>query len=355
MGAVANLPLVVAMKAVAAQVIVLHHLSAYGPLPDAAWDVVPDLMSWLYVYGRMAVQVFLVLGGFLAARSLFPRDRDRAASPWKPIGRRYLRLAIPYLAALGLAIACAAVARQFMADETTPASPTLPQLLAHALLLQDILDFESLSAGIWYVAIDFQAFALMALLLRLGRGRSFGPLLVLALATASLFGFNRDAFWDPWALYFFGAYGLGAAAWWSADRRNSPAWLGGMTVLAIAALVLDFRLRIALALVVALVLGFGHRSGFLDRLRLWRPVDFLGRISFAVFLVHYPIALLANAAYAASGSTAPAVAIGVLAVTWAGCIAGGALFHRWVEETVTVAKVAAALGGLVGRMDRFSR
>ena len=35
---------------------------------------------------------------------------------------------------------------------------------------------------------------------------------VVAGVAASLWGFNRDAQWDVWAVYFFGAYGLGMMA-----------------------------------------------------------------------------------------------------------------------------------------------
>lgn len=72
------------------------------------------------------------------------------------------------------------------------------QLLAHALLLQDLLDYEALSTGVWYVAIDLQLFALATVLIGLPhwlreRGmpavswwRWVGVALVVALAIASL-------------------------------------------------------------------------------------------------------------------------------------------------------------------------
>ena len=49
--------------------------------------------------------------------------------------------------------------------DSIPDAPDILQLLAHALLLQDLLDQEALSAGVWYVAIDFQLFALAVTLL----------------------------------------------------------------------------------------------------------------------------------------------------------------------------------------------
>ena len=54
-------PIIDAFKAIASQLIVLHHLAAYGPISDAVQQVAPSLITWLYDYARMAVQVFFVI------------------------------------------------------------------------------------------------------------------------------------------------------------------------------------------------------------------------------------------------------------------------------------------------------
>jgi peptidoglycan/LPS O-acetylase OafA/YrhL len=171
----------------------------------------------------------------------------------------------------------------------------------------------------------------MAILLWAGRRRLVAPALVLAVATASLFWFNRDAGWDNWALYFFGSYGLGAAAWWASERKQMSAWLGVMLTVAVAALIVDFRLRIALALAVALLLGFGRRSGLLEKWPDARPLAFLGQISYSLFLVHFPVLLLANTLYAQSGLHSPIATVLGLGLAWAASIAAATLFYRWIE------------------------
>lgn len=341
-----RMPLIDAFKAVASQLIVLHHLSAYGPLSITAQQVLPGTLGWLYDYARMAVQVFLVIGGFLAARTLSGNGQALAGSPLALIWKRYLRLVVPYLAAIGLAIAGAAIADHWMDDEAIPARATLAQWLAHAFLLQSLLGYDSLSAGVWYVAIDFQLFALMALLLWLGRRRYVAPALVLLVATSSLFWFNRDAGWDNWALYFFGSYGLGAAAWWASERKQLSAWLGVIATLAIAALILDFRPRIALALAVALAVGFSRRSGLLECWPNAKPLAFLGQISYSVFLVHFPICLIANALFVQLGFSSPGAAVFGLFFAWTASIAGGTLFYRWIESPAASQRITAALGWL---------
>ncbi len=349
-----RMPLIDALKAIAALLVLSNHFSSYGPLAAIARDAFPGLFGWLFEYGRMAVQIFLVIAGFLAARGLSREGQALAVSPLPLLWKRYLRLAIPYLAAIALAIIAAALADQWMDDEAIPARATFSQWLAHALLLHGVLGIDALSAGVWYIAIDFQLFALMAILLWSGRIRVLAPALVLAVATASLFWFNRDAELDNWAIYFFGSYGLGAAAWWASDRRQMSAWLGVIATVAIAALIVDFRLRIALALAVAMTLGFSRRSGLLETWPNFRPLSFLGQISYSVFLVHFPVLLLANAVYTRLELDSPASAILGLAAALTASLLAATGFYRWIESPAASQRITAMLGWLLEKLQELA-
>ena len=71
-----------------------------------------------------------------------------------------------------------------------------------------------MTVGAWYVAIEFQLFVLLNVLVwglwRLGARHAAVIVSVALLCLASQWYFNRDAEWDRWALYFFESYGLGA-------------------------------------------------------------------------------------------------------------------------------------------------
>jgi peptidoglycan/LPS O-acetylase OafA/YrhL len=338
--AVSRLAFIDALKAVASQLIVLHHLAFYGPMSDFAQDLVPSLISWLSQDARIAVQVFLVIGGFLAAKALAPDGKLIAGNFHIVVFRRYLKLAIPYLAALLLSIVCAFIARQWMEHDSIPDAPTARQFLAHALLLQNILGVDAISAGVWYIAIDFQLFVLLLGLLWLARrigteGRAAqvsGLFLVITVGLASLFYFNRDAAWDDWALYFFASYALGSLAYWASMRRQAADWLGIMAVIVVTALLLDFRSRIAVALVVALLLGIFQKWDFLQTRLNVRPLAFLGRISYSVFLINFPICLLINALFSRFAAEDPMINVLGVLIAWAASIATGTLFYRFVES-----------------------
>ena len=306
-------------KGLACAAIVWHHLAFYGPMSDVAHPAMPDLLDWLYEYARMAVQIFLVIGGFLAAASLAPQGLARFDSPWSKIGKRFVRLVVPYAVALVVTIVISAAVRPWFDHESVSADPDLWQLFAHALLLQNIVGEESLSAGVWYVSIDFQLFAGTVLLLAgvqwLQRTvtRLWGEqamqrwwpwavtgmqALVVAGTAASLYSFNLDADLDVWAIYFMGAYGLGMMAYWAvaADKR-STAWSWAMLIaaLGIGALVFEWRDRIFLAGATALLLIVCMRTDGIARWKGFAPLRRLGEISYSVFLIHFSICLLVNA------------------------------------------------------------
>ena len=106
-----RMPLIDALKGVAAQIILLHHLVSYGPLSKAANAMAPVTAGFLFDYGRMVVQVFLVVGGYLAARALLGSLALSTIPPGRLIWRRYVRLVIPFAAAMVIAILGAAMAR----------------------------------------------------------------------------------------------------------------------------------------------------------------------------------------------------------------------------------------------------
>ena len=341
-----RLALIDALKGIASQLIVLHHLAFYGPMSDVALILAPDLIAWLYDYGRIAVQAFLVMAGFLAARGLAPAGVLLGGQPLQQIGRRYLSLTLPLLMALLFAILAAAVARSLITHDSIPAAPGLMQFLANALLLHSLLGADALSAGVWYVAIDFQLFVLLMTLLylarwcgqRWGRAERFAWFLVGGLLVASLLVFNRDAGLDNWGVYFFGSYGLGVFAYWASQQQRAGVWLAAILLLGGLALLLDWRLRIAVALTLALLLAVANRSA----LMAWpssRFLGWLGQISYSVFLIHFPVCLVVNALIQQIDAGSPAFNLFGMGVAWVLSVAAGALFHRYVESRVRVLPV----------------
>ncbi|WP_297325437.1 acyltransferase [Nitrosomonas sp.] len=335
----ARMPFIDALKAVCCLLIVTHHLAIYGPMSDIAYPLIPTLIDWLREYGRMAVQMFFVIAGFLVAAKFAPQGLSLVATPIRLIHQRYLRLIMPYLAALTLAIGCAALARMWIYHESIPAAPTVSQLLTHIFLLHDLLNQDVLSAGIWYVAIDFQLFVLTILLLWISNQVQhqypslymLSLILIISLTAASLFFFNRDSYWDETALYFFGAYGLGILIYWASVSKHQVLWFTVLIALILAALAIDFRSRIAVAGSVMVILGLARYYGILGSNYIPGYLTYVGRASYSIFLVHFPISLVVNAAFFKFLPHQPVIQLFGLLVAIGASIAAGILLFNWLE------------------------
>lgn len=357
-------PLIDLLKVAAIQLIVWHHLAFYGPMSDVVYPWAPGLWDWLYDRGRLAVQVFLVMGGYLAAQSL-QRRLQQGAAPWSAgaalgqVGRRYLRLARPYWAALLLALLAAALARALMEHPATPDAPTWAQLAAHTVLLHDVFGYDGLSAGVWYVAIDLQLYALsVALALGAtwlargmgGRASRWFAAVCSLLVVLSLYGFNLEPHLDHWAVYFFGAYGLGVLAHGIGRRRRRWPAVLVMTLVLTGALVMAWRDRLVVAGVTAValacwggVLRVPALSAAVQRHLLMPLAD----RSYALFLVHYPVCLAINALVTWSWPDAPLINAVGLVTAWAASMLASDLMYRLVEapRTLPSRPVPAALFG----------
>ncbi|MEJ8851926.1 acyltransferase [Variovorax rhizosphaerae] len=365
--AAGRMPLLDAIKGVACLLIVGHHVVRYGPLADGAAPLAPWLFGWLSQHGRLAVQVFLVIAGFLSAASLAPAGLLRSDRPaMRALWQRYGRLVMPYLAALICTVLVAAAVRPWLDDEAVPGAPSLPQLIAHGLLLQDLLGYEALSAGVWYVAIDFQLFALAiavfwlaGLIQRHGNltaagGRWLGAALVAILVLGSLLVFNRQASLDITAIYFFGAYGLGMLGFWIGRATRGLAWRSAVALLGtvgLAALALEWRSRIAVALVTALVIVVADRRGWLAP-KHWpaaaMPLLRLGRISYSLFLIHFSVILAVNAVVSRwAPRTAWGDALGLLGAVALSLGAATVLYARVEQRPATWRAPLVMFGALV--------
>ncbi|HEU4816815.1 MAG TPA: acyltransferase, partial [Janthinobacterium sp.] len=81
--------------------------------------------------------------------------------------------------------------------------------------------------------------------------------------------------------------------------------------------------------------------------RAWNIITTLGRISYAVVLVHFPVSLLVNALFISYVPLEPEwQALGML-TAWGASLAAGAAFYRWVEVPLgrVVGGVVAQLAG----------
>jgi len=345
--------LIDALKVLAAQIIVLHHCVSYGEIASAAKELLPSMTTFLFDYGRYAVQVFLVVAGYLAAQSVEKaiaiRHSNAGAFGTKLLlqlaMRRYLRLVGPYVVALLITIVCASLARQWSTDEYIGQTETIAQVLAHLFLLQGVLGYESISAGVWYVAIDWQLFTALAVIYAVCQRQMVRIGVISILIVASLLYFNRHVSFENSFIYFIGAYGLGILAYWasslnaiqkSVNHASVKKILIAIAIILIVSALHSVWLRNYLALSIAFLLLYAgnkpyrHPQSWLASAMQWASAR-----AYCAFLIHFAFILLVNTALIALGVQSPAVAVAAIGLVSVLSWIAANYLYRWVELPVS--------------------
>ena len=320
---------------------------------DRVMWLAPDPFAALYNHGQLAVQAFLVVAGFLSAAQLMrfvPVSAQGLPAHFSVrhlLAKRYLRLAIPLMAALSFTVCITALVRPWYPHDSLSDAPRLWTLVVHALMLQDLLGVPALSAGIWYVAIDFQLFTIALACVWLAvqikqrkpgfNQRGLTLLLWLSLSVLSLYWWNRQVNMDVQGLYFFGSYGLGMLAYRVRLSRITAKGWSIIFVLGLFALWLEPRMRMGLAWGLALMLAAlptNDASGAVASVgaRWQRIVSSLAEKSYSIFLVHFAVSLLVSAAWYQADWQDPWVNLAGMCLSFALSLCAGTVLYRSVER-----------------------
>lgn len=305
---VARFAFIDGLRGLAALGIALYHTWRYepaltnDPLTYASNDFVPAVVDWVLLRTWVGVQFLLVVSGFVIAftlRKTWVTPRELLSF----VGRRFVRLWPPYavtiLFVILLHVACVA---WWGFRSPFEESLTLTRVLAHLAFLQDVLGETPLSAAIWTVCIEMQFYVVSVVGWGLAqrvvtrpdrqqpRPSGWGVMLVFApLALASLFVWSRQDSTEPWVHHFLSSFFLGMATWWTLDHMISPRVFQVILIVVAGHLVFDWKAESALALVATLSIYLAGRTNHFHDWLNWRWLQYLGRISYSLYLIHYPV------------------------------------------------------------------
>lgn len=311
--------------------------------------------------GFVGVDVFFVISGFLITSHLL---RERASTGRISLARFWARRAARLLPASLLVLAVTAIGVILWVPRSLW-QQFLGEIVASTLyvqnwrLMQDSVDYlaadnqPSPVQHFWTLSAEEQFYVMLPLLLvaamfalrRLGWRRA--ALLAVAAATAASFAYSAWLMtWSPSEAYFstftraweFGAGALLAFAPALVRGRGRDAIaLGGIALIA-ASMVLytgqtPFPGPTALLPVVGTVLViWAGRESVLERVGALAPIAFLGRVSYAVYLWHWPLIVLVPFLTDTPLTTLhkAAIAVGSCALAWAST--------RFVEDPVRTSR-----------------
>jgi len=288
------------LRGLAALGVCCYHIERYAPYQESVAAVTPDSLTWVVRHSWCGVQVFFVISGFVIAYCLRNAVVNRQYLG-EFLTRRTIRLTPPYFAMVlaGLLVALLPPLVGLPSGCDNPV--TVGQVVSHLFYLHKIFGYESLSAGFWTLCIEMQFYALFAVLVGISQWiacrsgtRETMPawsLLLVFMPTglASLFWWSLDTTFDSWVIHFWCLFVCGALAWWVADRKLPAWWLGAY--LGAMALRLTFAWTnelFAATLAGTMVLAASQLGGMSTWLSApW--LQHLGRISYSLYLVHFPI------------------------------------------------------------------
>ena len=307
------------LKSIAVQIIILHHLSNYGQISYAARELWPAIFEWLGNYGRYAVEIFLVMGGYLAVKNISTQVSTKGLII--PVFNRYLRLVPTYFTALIFTIVCATIARSFNYELYMGQPETLWQVLSHLILLQQILGFESISLGVWYVAIDWQLYFFFATIFFFLKSYKKSIFCLSIFMLSAFCYFSQESAYENYFIYFIGVYGLGMIAFlWNDDLHQSTKLLAKVLfitfgVIIFSSILFELSIKNALAYCVAALLIWKGKLPYQASSIHWaKYLIWISQRSYCAFLIHFSFILLGNTVYFLLGFNNPIVAIMMMAI-----------------------------------------
>jgi peptidoglycan/LPS O-acetylase OafA/YrhL len=266
------------LRGFAAMWVVLFHMSE-GHHLDALRARLPEIVNRVvFDWGHAGVAVFFVLSGFVMALTVSQAAMDGAGAG-RFILRRLVRLAPPYWLAIVVSVAV-------LLAKGVPANPA--QIGAHAVFLQDVLGYGEVSVVFWTLCIEIQfyvAFAAMTWLSdRLG-GRGAPRVGIALLAMAWPLGLLTTPVWRGGFLPFWALFMAGVLAWEATRHRL----VAVVPALLLAVGLLRHDLLTSTAAVTCLALIASNLSGGMQTWLSGRVVQFLGLVSYSLYLLHNPV------------------------------------------------------------------
>jgi len=285
------------LRGLAAFWVVLYHASEGGHLTQLKAGLPKAITDLVFNFGHLGVPVFFVLSGFVMAFTVQSETVDRAFA-FRFVLRRLVRLTPPYWVSIALVVGLLAV-KGWAVRGTTPL-PGAGAIVANATYLHGILDVPPLNYVYWTLGVEVQFYIVFALLMlladalgpRLGRLRArtlvFGATSLVALLWP--LGLVADPGWPGGFAPFWFSFVAGVLVCWGWQHGGLVA--AGALLLAIAigiaALVTDSAFALTAALTAAALLAAG-RLGRMQTWLGWGWLQFLGAISYSLYLLHNPL------------------------------------------------------------------
>lgn len=289
-----------ALRGIAVLWVILFHAPSDGRLALLT-SILPDwFVAVVFDWGTFGVPIFFVLSGFVIAHSL-RQARINLAYFGRFSLRRFARLTPPYYVSIVVTLGFLLLSSYVKGEAFAPGKQPLSfqRLLAHLFYLQDIFRLGHINEVYWTLGIEIQFYLVFCALLglaqwlnysrnlRFSRAIVFVPVaLAAALFPMGVFeNTGRSIIFLP--LWY--AFLLGVFAYWSWRDKLKPIYFYFYSALLLTAGAINSTTFSIVCAIVAILLLQVGRANYMEVWLKWRWLQFLGHISYSLYLTHTPI------------------------------------------------------------------
>jgi peptidoglycan/LPS O-acetylase OafA/YrhL len=239
--------------------------------------------SWLGssgYYGRLGVEIFFVISGFIIPYSLY-KGGYRLRNYGTFMLKRMIRLDPPYLIAIALIVPLGYLSAAMPGFRGPPYHVSTSQLLLHFAYLNAFFSSNWLNPVFWTLAIEFQFYLLLGLLFPLILHRSPAVRYLLFAALAALAVVSSSKYYEGCVFHwlFLFAQGMIAFLWF---KRLVTTWeycLLSLILFGGASYTLGPLIAVTGISTACLILLIGGSN---------KIMLFFGNISYSLYLIHNP-------------------------------------------------------------------
>jgi peptidoglycan/LPS O-acetylase OafA/YrhL len=338
-----------ALRGIAALAVTLYHFTVHYPAAPAAphsASTFRDIFEAIALRGNGGVDIFFVISGFVIAyslRNLKPTGRNAGVF----LLRRSIRLDPPYLVTLFSALGCAFLSHLFLHDSLAALPRSWSHVLINMVYLQELMQIPAIVAVGWTLCIEIQFYLVFVLIWWLSQSVRAGNRLLLAGLVPLTLGWlivRSRLSQDPFPGLFFEhwyLFQLGILACWALLGRIRSVWFGLYAAAVAGFLFVRWDIRTVLGLATAVSIFCVGKAGRLHDYFSWLPLQYLGRRSYSIYLVHTVIgSRVMNVMWRLThGSPSFPTTLVFIGLALCATLLTAEMLYRWVEKpSVELAK-----------------
>ncbi len=281
-----------ALRGIAAMGVVLFHLS--GNLAPELNELLPNVINVLFSYGYLGVPVFFVISGFVISYSM-----RSAKITGKYIGnfivRRSIRLDITYWASILLALVLLIIKNKVTGSEEN--LPSFVEIILHMFYLQELVQLDPvISVVYWTLCLEVQFYLFFIVLLWSAQkvSASYNVVLTLLISLSlgiySLFldlgvaeNFLKGLFVSNWHYFLMGVLASHVV---QGLRYSSSVLIIWLLIEIMFQLLIGVKAYAVAGVCSSALMYMMWKLGVLDRLFCYKPILYLGTISYTLYLLH---------------------------------------------------------------------